>query len=59
MASLGSKLVSVLGDRTAKALETGIGARTIEELLRHYPRRYMVRGELTDIALQPRPAATL
>ncbi|MBC7462824.1 MAG: ATP-dependent DNA helicase RecG [Actinobacteria bacterium] len=50
MASLVTKLVNVLGDRTAKALETGIGAHTVEDLLRHYPRRYMVRGELTDIS---------
>lgn len=51
MASLETKLVSVLGDRTAKALETGISVRTVDELLRHYPRRYMVRGELTDISV--------
>lgn len=50
MANLETKLVNVLGDRTAKALETGIGVRTVDDLLRHYPRRYMVRGELTDIS---------
>lgn len=50
MALLDTKLVNVLGDRTAKALETGIGARTVIDLLRHYPRRYEVRGELTDIS---------
>jgi ATP-dependent DNA helicase RecG len=50
MADLTTKLINVVGDRTAKALEVGIGARTVGDLLRHYPRRYMVRGELTDIS---------
>ena len=50
MADLTTKLINVVGDRTAKALEAGIGARTVGDLLRHYPRRYMVRGELTDIS---------
>lgn len=50
MAELTSKLLDVVGDRTAKALEAGIGTRTVGELMRHYPRRYMVRGELTDIS---------
>lgn len=50
MADLMTKLSDVVGDRTAKALEAGIGTRTVGDLLRHYPRRYMVRGELTDIS---------
>lgn len=50
MATLETKLVDVLGDRTAKVLATGIGAKTVGDLLRHYPRRYVVRGELTDIS---------
>lgn len=50
MADLNTKLINVVGDRTAKALEAGIGVRTVGDLLRHYPRRYMVRGELTDIS---------
>lgn len=50
MADLTTKLRDVVGDRTAKALEAGIGTRTVGDLLRHYPRRYMVRGELTDIS---------
>jgi ATP-dependent DNA helicase RecG len=49
MADLTTKLIDVVGDRTAKALEAGIGTRTVDDLLRHYPRRYMVRGELSDI----------
>ena len=50
MADLTTKLLDVVGDRTAKALEAGIGTRSVGDLLRHYPRRYMVRGELTDIS---------
>ena len=50
MADLTTKLIDVVGDRTAKALEAGIGTRTVDDLLRHYPRRYVVRGELSDIS---------
>ena len=50
MATLESKLVDVVGDRTAKVLTSTIGAQTVGDLLRHYPRRYVVRGELTDIS---------
>ena len=50
MASLDSKLVNVVGDRTAKVLETTFGYKTITDLIHHYPRRYLVRGELSDIA---------
>jgi len=31
-------------------LEKSFGMTTVNELLRHYPRRYVVRGELTDIS---------
>jgi ATP-dependent DNA helicase RecG len=47
---LTTKLVDVVGDRTAKVLDTVFGYRTVSDLLRHYPRRYLVRGELSDIA---------
>jgi ATP-dependent DNA helicase RecG len=43
-------LVDVVGDRTAKVLDTVFGYRTVSDLLHHYPRRYLVRGELSDIA---------
>lgn len=43
------KLSKVVGDRTAKALREELGLETLEDLLRHYPRRHVVRGELTDI----------
>jgi ATP-dependent DNA helicase RecG len=48
--SLNAKLVNVVGDRTAKVLDTAFGYRIVSDLLRHYPRRYLVRGELSDIA---------
>lgn len=46
---LAEPLVKVLGDRTAKALKK-MGLETVEDLIRHYPRRYAIRGELTDLA---------
>jgi len=50
MATLQTPLVKVLGDKTAKALTAGLGEGSVEALLRHYPRRYVERGQLTDIA---------
>ena len=50
MASLATRLQNILGDRTAQVLEKSFGMTTVNELLRHYPRRYVVRGELTDIS---------
>ena len=49
MTTLDTALAAVVGDRTAKVLEKGFGLRTVGDLLRHYPRRYVERGELTDI----------
>ena len=50
MAHLENKVSAVVGDRTAKVLETTFGIKSIGDLMRHYPRRYMVRGELSDIS---------
>lgn len=50
MATLDSKLVGVLGDRTTKVLRDLYGYVTVGDLLHHYPRRYLVRGELSDIS---------
>jgi ATP-dependent DNA helicase RecG len=47
---LTDNLKNVLGAATAKALDTGLRLRTVEDLLRHYPRRYAERGQLTDLA---------
>ena len=60
MAQLENKVSAVVGDRTAKVLETTFGIKTIGDLMRHYPRRYMVRGELSDIsALQEGDETTI
>ena len=46
---LGQSLAKVLGTRTSGALEK-LGLITVEDLVRHYPRRYSAPGELTDMA---------
>ena len=50
MSTLETPLKKELGDRTATALTKAFGMETVGDLLRHYPRRYVVRGELSDIA---------
>ncbi|WP_216209015.1 ATP-dependent DNA helicase RecG [Amycolatopsis aidingensis] len=50
MSQLRDPLGPFLGDKTAKALASGLNLHTVGDLLRHYPRRYAERGELTDIA---------
>jgi ATP-dependent DNA helicase RecG len=50
MAQLENKVSAVVGERTAKVLESTFGIKSIGDLMRHYPRRYMVRGELSDIS---------
>ena len=53
MVALGTPLKNALGDKTAAALEKGLGLSTVGDLLRHYPRRYARHGELTDLAHLP------
>ena len=48
--TLSESLIRVLGPRTGKPLEAIFGLRTVGDLLRHYPRRYYTRGELTDLS---------
>ncbi len=50
MAILEDPLRLVIGDKAAKPLDRALGLRTVGDLLRHYPRRYETRGELTDLA---------
>ena len=50
MSTLETPLKRELGDRTATALLKAFGMETVGDLLLHYPRRYVVRGELSDIA---------
>jgi len=48
----GEKL-TMLGEKTAKAFARQLDIKTTGELLQHYPRRYLKRGELTRIADLP------
>ena len=50
VANLDTKLVDVIGDRTAKVVASELGYKTVGDFLHHYPRRYVKRGELTNIA---------
>ncbi len=50
MASLQDPLGPVVGAKAAKRLAAALDVATVGELLRHYPRRYENRGELTDLA---------
>ena len=36
--------------RLAAVLEQSFGYQTVRDLIEHYPRRYLTRGELTDLA---------
>jgi ATP-dependent DNA helicase RecG len=49
MARLDDPLDREFDPRTAKALTAALDVRTVGDLLRHYPRRYERRGELTDL----------
>lgn len=60
MATFDSKLSGVIGDKTAKAFKELFGYTTVGDLLHHFPRRYLVRGELSDIKeLQEGDEATI
>lgn len=50
---LETKLVAVVGDRSAKALARGLGLQTVGDLLTHYPRRYIKRGEVSRLDALP------
>jgi len=50
MATLEDPLRLVIGDKAAKRLASALELQTVGDLLRHYPRRYETRGELTDLA---------
>jgi ATP-dependent DNA helicase RecG len=45
----GDRLVTAVGDRTAKVLAEALDLHTVGDLLRHYPRRYEERGRLTPL----------
>ena len=50
MAVLTDSLAGVLGAKTSDALASSLDLHTVGDLLRHYPRRYAERGELTNVA---------
>ena len=50
MANLETKLIDVIGDRSAKVVASELGYKSVGDFLHHYPRRYVRRGELTNIA---------
>src|SRR4051794_23327544 len=50
MVGMDARLMSLLGDKTAKPMEATLNLRTAGDLLRHYPRRYAERGQLTGFA---------
>ncbi|HET7664633.1 MAG TPA: ATP-dependent DNA helicase RecG, partial [Mycobacterium sp.] len=56
MATLDDRLDHILGRKTAKKLEEHFGMHTVDDLLRHYPRKYSegmkVRGEDEELDLQ-------
>ena len=51
MISLDSPIETVLGEQKGKRkkIVDGLGIRTVEDLLRHFPRRYIKTGELTRV----------
>ncbi|KAA0081172.1 ATP-dependent DNA helicase RecG [Mycolicibacterium sp. P9-64] len=56
MVALSDSLVHVIGAKAARSLEEHFGIRTVDDLLRHYPRKYSdgmtVRGEGEDLELE-------
>ena len=50
MVALDARLPPVIGEKSAKLLESALGIRTVEQLLWYAPRRYATRGERTDLA---------
>jgi ATP-dependent DNA helicase RecG len=50
MVSFTTRLSSAVGDKTARPMDKALGLRTVEDLLRHYPRRYAEIGSPTDLS---------
>ncbi|MBM3719261.1 MAG: ATP-dependent DNA helicase RecG [Actinobacteria bacterium] len=48
-ALLATRLDRLIGPKSARAFETAFGYETAADLLQHFPRRYLRRGELTPI----------
>jgi ATP-dependent DNA helicase RecG len=50
VSTLREPLTRTLGPKAGKVLQNALGLQTVGDLLRHYPRRYYTRGELTDLS---------
>ena len=50
MTDLDSPLQPSIGKKAADLLAAQLDVHTVGQLVRHYPRRYVDRGKLTDIA---------
>ena len=50
MVAFDDELTPLVGGKSAKALASALNLITVGDLLRHYPRRYAERGEMTSIA---------
>ena len=50
MATRTTLLRDVLGGKSSKVVEKAFGYSTVGQLIRHYPRRFNERGELTDLS---------
>ncbi|MDQ1682935.1 MAG: ATP-dependent helicase RecG, partial [Frankiaceae bacterium] len=53
MADLSTPLLAIVGDKTAKLIFAELDAATVGEFIRHYPRRYAERTELSDVSDVP------
>jgi ATP-dependent DNA helicase RecG len=49
MHSLSTPLKEIVGSQTATSLSKAFGLKTVEDALRHFPHRYALRGELTEM----------
>ena len=47
---LDRRLGAIIGGKTADIFEAELKVRTVDQLLRHYPRRYEQRGRMTDLS---------
>ncbi len=60
MTPLTTSVKNAIGGATATELTARLGIETVGDLLRHYPRRYYDRGDLTDLAaLRPGDLVTV
>ena len=53
MASFETPLDGLIGEKTAKQLARAFEIKTVGQLVRHYPRRYLQRGQLTPMSQLP------